>query len=730
MEGGDGSPGRPWSPRRGDPAWTELLGIVRLALFCACGAVLPCGAQSLAWYWSNPLPHGNNIVDMAWNGILGVQVCELGQVYTSPDLVEWFPQNSQLTNSLEAVAFFGNRIVIAGANGAVAYSDDGVNFVAGSLHTTNWIVSLAASTNLVVAVGDNGALYTSSDGANWHPQSPPPYLYPYWLLSVAHGNGVFVTTGEQGYIATSSNGTNWTAYSIDQSYGQLENVVYIDTTGSHTIFPYTGFWTVSDAGDAFYSTTSGTSWTKFKLGTSTNVLYAIAADSATGLLAGNSEARLGSMVTNRLLWPSQLGSDLTNVPSWTYFTALSETNGIYALAGDDGMLVQSSVTNGCYNWTTPYSSVRDWLWQVTQAGGLYVAAGDNARIMTSGDGADWTVEEIPLTNSVSLSNTAFLCVGGTTNLLVAAGTKGSLAISPNTLFPVVETNTNGIIFTNNASTLGVLWYSLPAPAATTNDLAGIGTFSGNFYLVGGNGTLLSSPDGTNWTKLASGTTNYLSGMASYTNNLMVLTGDEGIILTSPDGLNWSSQPSGTTNWLYRLRCVNGTLLAMGESGVLLTSTNGTNWVSVHSGVTNWLNDAVMVSNTCYVVGNQGVVLASTNLLDWTNIGTITTKSLEGTATQNGQLVVVGFEGSILRSQIFPIFTPVNFISFGQTAGYNVFSVAGVVGQQFTLDSTTNLVNWVTGPLLDLIYGNGTLIFYEPVPSPAPLGQVYRCTLVP
>ena len=555
-----------------------------------------------------------------------------------------------------------------------------------------------------------------------------PICIPDWLPSVAYGNGVFVTTGEQGYIATSSNGADWTDYSIDQSYGELEDVAYIDTTGSHTVFPYAGFWTVSDAGDALYSTTSGTSWTKFNVNSSTNVLYSIAADRSTGLLAGNAAVRLGATDARRLLWPTQVGPENHQCAGFPYFTALSETNGLYALAGEDGMLVESAVTNGSYNWTTPYNSVRDWLWQVTQLNGLYVAVGDNVRVMTSGNGADWAVEEVPLTNSVSTNNTAFLCVGGTTNLLVTAGTKGSLAISPNTLYPVVQTNTNGIIFTNNTSTLGVLWYPLPAPAATTNDLAGIGTFSNSFYLVGGNGTLLSSPDGTNWSKLASGTTNYLSGIVSYTNNLLVLTGNDGTILTSPNGLHWFNQPSGTTNWLYRVRCLNGTLLAVGENGVMLSSTNGTNWTALRSGVTNWLNDAVMVSNICYVVGNQGVVLASTNLLDWTNIGTVTTKSLEGAATQNGQLVVVGFQGSILRSQVFPILTPVNFISFGQTAGYNVFSVAGVVGQQFTLDSSTNLVNWVTGPLLDLIYGNGTLIFYNAVSSPTPAAQSFRCTL--
>jgi len=75
-------------------------------------------------------------------------------------------------------------------------------------------------------------------------------------------------------------------------------------------------------------------------------------------------------------------------------------------------------------------------------------------------------------------------------------------------------------------------------------------------------------------------------------------------------------------------------------------------------------------------------------------------------------------------------TPVNFVSFAQSGGYNLFSVDGTVDQQFTLDSSTNLVNWVTGPLLDLIYGDGTLVFYQSLPTNPPPAQCYRCTLVP
>jgi len=719
---------------------TRLTRFVWTFVVCAAAPVLPCSAQKLAWNWSNPQPHGNDIVDMAWNGTLGVQVCELGQVYTSPDLINWFPQNSNLTNDLQAVTFFGNRIIITGANGAIAYSDDGVNFTNCSVNSGgNWLVSVAASSNLVVAVGDNGALYTSADGAIWHLQTPPPNLSPSWLTSVAYGNGAFVTVGDTGgvsggsYIANSSDGIHWIWQnpSVLSTLDNLEYVTWVNTYGSRTNFPYTGFWAVDDAGNSIYSTNNGVSWHQFKMLNSTNVLYTIAADNVTGLLAGDSEVRLGSYLaaSNRVVWPEQIGSALTTVPPWTYFTAVSETNGVYELAGYDGMLVESYLTNGNYNWNTPYYSARDWLWQVTLANGLYVAVGDNARIMTSSDGADWTIEEVPLTNSVSLAETVFFCVGGTTNLLVAAGTQGSLAISPITFVPVVETNGDGSLFTNSVSSFGVNWYSLPAPSGTTNDLAGVCTFSNNFYLVGGKGTLLNSPDGTNWTKLTSGTTNYLSGIAAFTNGLLVLTGDKGTILTSPDGTNWTSRTSGTTSWLYCLRCVNGRLLAVGENGAILTSINGTNWAKISSGVTNWLNDAIMVGNTCYAVGNQGVVLTSTNFVNWTNIGTITTKSLEGAATQNGQLVVVGFEGTILRSQIIPATTPVNFISFAQSGGYNLFSISGVVDQQFTLDSSTNLLNWTTGPLLDLYYGDGTLIFYNAVPTNTP-PQFYRCTLSP
>jgi len=697
-------------------------------------AVLTCPA--LTWRWSNPLPHGNNIVDMTWNGNLSVQVADLGQIYAGESFFGWLPQVSGTTNTLQAVRFFGSRIVFVGANGTVGYSDDGVNFTASSLNTANWLVDLAVSSNLVVAVGDNAVIYSSGDGATWTYRGVAPQAGQKWLLSAAWGAGTFVITGEGGYAATSSDGVHWTPHLLSTNLSltsDLTRVTWVSVTNGISVFPFTGFWAVTDDGKAVYSTNNGTTWQQFSRVLTTNTFYAVTANPATGLLAGAGDVRLGTAATN---WSNQTGllGSPSPAPSWNYYSALwDDTNAAYRLVGDDGMMVESTLsTNGAYLWQEQYSLVpRDWLWQVTLAGDLYVAVGDNTRVLSSQNGVDWSIEAVPLTNSVHspASTNVFFCVGGTTNMLIAAGNRGCLALSPNIEVPVIVTNLDGTTFTNFASSLGLVWFPMAAPAATTNDLARVCAFNGSFYLAGGNGTLLRSADATNWTRLSVPTTNYISGLAPGT-NLLVATGDQGLILTSPDGSTWTKRASGTTNWLWRAGWLNGCFLAFGENGAMVKSTGGTTWSAVTTGTTNWLNDAVMVSNACFCVGNNGTVLASTNLVNWTNAGCITSQSLYGAATQNGQLVVVGLEGTILRSPVIPDTTPPSFVSYTQSSGENIFLVAGVPDQQFTLDSSTNLVNWSTGPLLDLIYGSGTLVFItQQGANPAP-AQYFRATLVP
>src|SRR5262245_9275042 len=209
---------RPRRPRHAHRLWD---GTSRAFLTAGSGALLALAVSTLhtradvplRWRWSNPRPHGGNIVDMVYVPYFGltVQVAELGQIYSSIDLNFWVPRESGTTNDLRAVAFLPHpayrRLLVTGANGTVLYADDPAEFHAGTLTTgptTDWLEAVTSSPALAVAVGDNGAIYTSANGAQWARQNSGTAQ---WLRGVAWGGGVFVAAGENGKLLISTNGT-------------------------------------------------------------------------------------------------------------------------------------------------------------------------------------------------------------------------------------------------------------------------------------------------------------------------------------------------------------------------------------------------------------------------------------------------------------------------------------------------------------------------------------------
>ena len=93
------------------------------------------------------------------------------------------------------------------------------------------------------------------------------------------------------------------------------------------------------------------------------------------------------------------------------------------------------------------------------------------------------------------------------------------------------------------------------------------------------------------------------------------------------------------------------------------------------------------------------------------------------------LVLVGFEGVILRSQITPVTSPVILVKYPTNATQNVFLFAGEPDQRFTLDRSTNLINWLNGPTLEITDSSGTLV-HEDSGINAPLFQFFRTRTVP
>ncbi|MBI5386343.1 MAG: hypothetical protein HZA90_16860 [Verrucomicrobia bacterium] len=664
-----------------------------------CAAALSAATPPLRWRWSNPRPHGGNIVDMAFSPglLLAVQVAERGQIYTSSDLDLWLPRESGTTDALRAVTFFGARILITGENGRVLYADDVDDFRPGTLvdgPVTNWLEAVTASATLAVAVGTRGAVFTSANGMNWRRQSNTITAD---LRGVAFGGGTFVTVGTSGFIATSTNGATWTPRASGTSQ-HLNRVTFANGR----------FTAVGNAGVTRSSNNGGATWGAEATGATGDLEYATTGGAAL-LVAGSNEVRL----QDGGAWSNELAK-ANGPPSWTYYSALG-LPGFFLIAGQTGLMSEGYKTNSApFFWLTPNASVRQWLFDAAWASNLYVTVGDYGTVMTSGNGVDWTLELVP----TSATNTVFFGVGGTTNLLLAVGDSGTMIYSPNLLATNYVTNLSGVV-TQTISSLGVRWFPMPA-RATTNDLQGVGVLSNKLYVVTGDrGTLLTSTNGTNWASWRAPTNTLLSSVAEWPGGLVV-TGDDGTILTSPNGSNWTVQASGTTNWLYRVRYLNGTLLTVGQDGTILTSTNGVDWTHRPSGTTRWLTDAAFLTNTWFITGYSGTVLTSTDLLNWTNQGTLTRKHLFSAATDARQLVTVGVEGVILRSQVVPDLTPVTFLNFDHLASangvtnVNIYLFGGQPDQRFTLDRSPDVAstNWVSGASLEFFDGSGTLYYVE------------------
>lgn len=637
-----------------------------------------------SWRWSNPAPHGANIVDVAANFALTVQVGERGQIYLSDDWETWTPRDTFTSMALRGAAFFNGRLVISGEAGTIMFADDPWNFHGLTLGTTDWLESAAASPGLVVVVGDNAAIYTSTNAVNWQRM---PVSFTNWLRSVACNGTNFVAVGERGLIATSQNGNSWQV----RNSGTTTNLNRAAWLGDH-------YLAVGDGGKAFTSV-NGSQWSAVNLG-ATNYLFAVAGVTNAHLAAGNWEARLSE---NGGAWSNQLAATLeAPAPVWTYYAALWDS-GDYLLAGHSGMMVVGTRTNSVkpVQWQPLVESVRSWLWSVAHTPTHYVAVGDYGTILSSPNGVDWDYELVPL----AVTNSVLLGVGGNSNLLLAVGSQGAVLWATNVY----------------------LWTGL-SPRPTTNDLQGVCCDGTQFILAGGNGTILTSPNGMDWTRRTTPTSAFLMSVETFPGGL-VTVGSGGTILTSANsGTNWTARVSGTTNWLSQVRWLNDRLVAVGQNGCLLTSADGVQWRTNASGTTAWLNAADFVEGTWFVVGNQGTVLGSPDTTNWFNFGSLTKKSLYGVTIHNGQLITVGSEGAILRSQLVPDPTPIRIANFDRASDMNVFLVTGATGQQFRLQSSADLATWTDGALLEFLDSSGTLIYAEETGVPAP-AEYYRALRV-
>lgn len=717
--------------------WLGMLG------FTAAGS-------TLRWRWSNPLPHGNNVNDLAFAPARGfVQVCDRGQLYTSPDGSDWSFHELGIRTQLRGVTVFGSRLIATGEAGRIVWSDDWNTFTALDLGTTNWLEGVAASPNRLVAVGDNGVLYTSDTGTNWTLQASAD-AQRQWLRSVAWGGaapGFFAAVGENSRIMTSPDGLTWTLRTVTAGNGAHLNRVAPAGTG----FTVTG-----DGGTVIFGNSSGTAWVRQQGSPAVGALNAAAAPSNTvRLVAGDREVQRAVLAGTSVTWSDETDPQKPfPAPDAEYLSAVWDGSGFW-LGGRTGLLVYGQpTTEGPINWAAYASPTRQWLFDLTTATAygtnvtavwtnnavayvtnrttntFYVAAGDYATLLTSDQGVTWSTALAP----ASATNATYLGLDGNANGLVAVGSGGTISFSPVAYEPFVTTNrfTNGatvveVVVTNQLNTLGLAWQAVSSP--TAQDLQGVAASDRRYVIAGADGFLATSDNGTDWATRPSGTTRFLSGAASWPGGFVVV-GDAGTVLTSPDGETWTPQASGATNWLYRVRYAQGKFVAVGEGGTIATSPDAATWTLHPTGVTNWLNDAEFVHDRWVVVGNQGTVFTSPDGLTWTrDSALITGKSLYAAATLRGQLVTAGIEGIILRAQVGPFPEPVTLANYPHQPAENLFLFLGATDQSFRLERSTELTAWQPDAELEITSPNGVLLFLS-TGTNAPDRQFFRALELP
>lgn len=183
----------------------------------------------------------------------------------------------------------------------------------------------------------------------------------------------------------------------------------------------------------------------------------------------------------------------------------------------------------------------------------------------------------------------------------------------------------------------------------------IDLFGGNnACVVGNNGIILLSLDGSNWQSVDVGFTGNINGVDFVDPLKGLACCDGGVMLKTVDGgLSWSLMSTGVTSNLYDIKFFNQLVgWAVGSGGrIIKTSDGGNTWQVISSPTTVDLNEiAVLDSNIAVVCGNNGTILRTVDGNTWNKVTTPTTKDLSSIfMVPDGTGWACGSDGTLIKS---------------------------------------------------------------------------------
>ena len=314
-----------------------------------------------------------------------------------------------------------------------------------------------------------------------------------------------------------------------------------------------------------------------------------------GRITALNEARSAKQLGGgNLIWLAALGiclgSNAAPLTEWHVrnstveagFEGVTYGAGVFVAVGEQGTIVSSpdGVT-----WTKETNPAALTLEDILHANGVFVAVGRGPTLMTSPDGHAWTKHTYD-----QGSGPLNLIHDGSRFVLLKAG--ASLSIS-----------TNGVNWTQ-AGGVGALY-----------DAGGIAFGNGTYVEVGYKRTgqppdvysalSLSGP----WTKRDGKSTANMFGVG-FAKGLFIAGGQDGTLITSPDGSDWTARDSKTSGFIWSVTAGGPYAVAASQWGRMLVSENGIDWLRMETEVTGHLKDVVFGQGTFVAVGWDGAIVQS------------------------------------------------------------------------------------------------------------------------
>ncbi len=154
------------------------------------------------------------------------------------------------------------------------------------------------------------------------------------------------------------------------------------------------------------------------------------------------------------------------------------------------------------------------------------------------------------------------------------------------------------------------------PSPTIENLFAVASVGRTIVITGGQGTVLTSPDGESWnrTRIRHGAGDMVDlwQMASSNKEVVVASNVSGVVWTSTDGTAWTPRSTGVTAMAYRLTYSAGRYVALGTTGagrspetVIMSSPDGVIWNAQtvnNSGLS--LHDVIWTGGQYVAIGIQ------------------------------------------------------------------------------------------------------------------------------